>query len=100
MTCFKCGKNITGEREWWTWGKLDKTSICESCLIKYFPHIAELVLNIGEKTLGDFLTCRHCGYTGPDVETTPIHIGGPGYVQYDYCQDILACSIRWNDGHN
>ncbi|KKM03806.1 hypothetical protein LCGC14_1770650, partial [marine sediment metagenome] len=42
------------------------------------------------------LTCQHCGETGSDVETESIHVGGPGYVKYDYCQDERACWTRWD----
>lgn len=65
-----------------------------------FPAIERLAQEYGEKTLGGFKTCRHCGFAGLDVETTPIYIGGQGYVEYDYCQDVRACWMRRDDGHN
>ena len=65
-----------------------------------FPAVERLAKEHPNKIIGDFLTCRHCGYTDPDVKTMFVYTGGRGNVLYDYCQDGRACWVRFDNGHN
>ncbi|KKN71859.1 hypothetical protein LCGC14_0417130 [marine sediment metagenome] len=59
-----------------------------------FPAVKRLTEKYPTKTIGDFKTCQQCGHSGFNVETVSIHVGGQGYVERDYCQDIRACFAR------
>ena len=42
------------------------------------------------------LTCHNCGHTGKDVGWHLGYVGGQGLVKRPECNDILACTKRWN----
>ncbi|KKN70441.1 hypothetical protein LCGC14_0431360 [marine sediment metagenome] len=44
------------------------------------------------------LKCRSCGATS-DVHFHNVYIGGQGDVRFPYCDDMVACSGRWNIQH-
>ena len=42
----------------------------------------------------NYKTCQNCGWTGPDVRTKMVYIGGAGHTNVDQCFDLEACAYR------
>ena len=41
-------------------------------------------------------TCYCCGHKGTDCHSETMYIGGQGYAQRWYCDDVDACNKRWD----
>jgi hypothetical protein len=39
--------------------------------------------------------CHHCGWIGRTVRPQSVHVGGHGYMTFNYCLDRELCWKRW-----